>query len=364
MRNIKQYIVFGVIILSAIFTVAQVSNAYIYNPTGVSQNISPTASPTFASTTLSNFTQGSVVFAGAGGALTQDNPNFFYDVVNHFLGIATSSPTTALSVGGTGIYASGKIGVSTNVPTHSLTIGSTGTGIALYNTVDQTTNFERLIGSWSGNIFTLGTSNGGGGSIRNINIMSGNVGLSVSSAGTLGTGSVYKNLIASAITGTGSNLNVNSTFNGSSGIQTMLGVTGTLTQTSTAGYTGILVNPTESTIGSGQKNIADFQVGNTSLWRIDDKGHVIGGGTSPALTSCGSGPTITGNDHAGTVVGGTGSTGCTVTFANTYATAPHCTVTAQTGSLTNIFSYSVSVSAITTTETSFGTGKFDYVCID
>lgn len=36
------------------------------------------------------FTQGSVIFAGVGGVLTEDNPNFFWDDTNNRLGIRTS----------------------------------------------------------------------------------------------------------------------------------------------------------------------------------------------------------------------------------------------------------------------------------
>lgn len=42
--------------------------------------------------TPSGFTQGSVVFAGSGGTLTQDNSGFFYDATNHSLGLGTTSP--------------------------------------------------------------------------------------------------------------------------------------------------------------------------------------------------------------------------------------------------------------------------------
>jgi hypothetical protein len=46
------------------------------------------------------FTAGSVVFAGASGAYSQDNANFFWDDTNDRLGIGTSSPSTLLHVAG------------------------------------------------------------------------------------------------------------------------------------------------------------------------------------------------------------------------------------------------------------------------
>src|SRR5437879_1491423 len=39
------------------------------------------------------FTQGSVIFAGSGGAFAQDNANFFWDNTNKRLGIGLASPT-------------------------------------------------------------------------------------------------------------------------------------------------------------------------------------------------------------------------------------------------------------------------------
>lgn len=49
---------------------------------------------------LPSFTQGSVVFAGLGGLLTQDNDNFFFDDSNNRLGIGTSAPVAKLDVNG------------------------------------------------------------------------------------------------------------------------------------------------------------------------------------------------------------------------------------------------------------------------
>ena len=68
------------------------------------QDIRTSASPTFTGLTLSSFTQGSVIFAGASGALAQDNANFFYDATNHYLGIKVASPTRTLDVGGSSLF--------------------------------------------------------------------------------------------------------------------------------------------------------------------------------------------------------------------------------------------------------------------
>lgn len=51
-------------------------------------------------------------------------------------------------------------------PTHTLTLPSTATGIALYNTTDQTTNYERLRINNSGNIYQFMSEAGGTGTVR------------------------------------------------------------------------------------------------------------------------------------------------------------------------------------------------------
>jgi microcystin-dependent protein len=48
------------------------------------------------------FTSGSVIFAGATGGLTQDNPNFSWDDTNNRLGVGVAAPLTALHIRGAG----------------------------------------------------------------------------------------------------------------------------------------------------------------------------------------------------------------------------------------------------------------------
>lgn len=79
---------------------------------------------------FSTMTVGSVLFAGASGLLSQDNSLFFYDPTNHRLGLKTAAPTHDLTIG---YNASGY---------------AQPTGLALYGTTDQTTNYAR------GRIFT------------------------------------------------------------------------------------------------------------------------------------------------------------------------------------------------------------------
>lgn len=91
--------------------------------------------------------------------------------------------------------------------------------------------------------------------------------------------------------------------------------------------------------------------------------HISTGGVTPSTSSCGTGGGIVGTDTAGTVTGGTGSTGCTLTFAQPFKNDPVCVISEQTGSVVNALSYTHSTTQLVVTQTGLGTGKFDYHCI-
>lgn len=97
---------------------------------------------------------------------------------------------------------------------------------------------------------------------------------------------------------------------------------------------------------------------------LETNGHQrVGANTAPALTSCGTSPTITGNDHAGIVTMGTGSpTGCVITFAVAYSSAPVCLGSWSAQALASQ-SYVVSASAITLTQTGTSSNVFRYICL-
>ena len=52
------------------------------------------------SMSLAGFSTGSVLFAGTGGAISQNNSNFFWDAANSRLGIGTNAPDSTLSING------------------------------------------------------------------------------------------------------------------------------------------------------------------------------------------------------------------------------------------------------------------------
>lgn len=163
------------------------------------------------------------------------------------------------------------LGITTS-PTHSLTLPSTGTGIALYNTSDQTTNYERFIAQWASNRIDLIASSGGTGTVRDLRI--GNTNRSIVVAAASSSQGGYQFNGGSTATASAVGVNVSYTTTSSSGNFVATSINPTINQSSTAGYTGILVNATESTTGSGTKLLADFQVGSASKVNISNTGTV------------------------------------------------------------------------------------------
>lgn len=72
---------------------------------GQDQALKTTDSPTFAAATLSGMTAKSVLFAGTGGLLSEDNANFTWDDTANRLGLGTSTPSRLLDVNGSSIFA-------------------------------------------------------------------------------------------------------------------------------------------------------------------------------------------------------------------------------------------------------------------
>lgn len=97
--------------------------------------------------TLSYMTPGSVLFAGAGGLVSQDNANWFWDATNHRMGIGTAAPTVQAH-----IYR------STATTTPQLVIQQASTG-------DCALQFYH---SYSSTYWSIGTKNYGSGSTARI----------------------------------------------------------------------------------------------------------------------------------------------------------------------------------------------------
>jgi len=92
-------------------------------------------------------------------------------------------------------------------------------------------------------------------------------------------------------------------------------------------------------------------------------GNLSSTGPAPVLSGCGGGsPTIVGSNLAGTVVTGTTATGCVITFTTAFTATPTCVLSPASGVLAS-FSYTLSTTAITVTQTSSSGNTITYVCV-
>lgn len=184
-------------------------------------------------------------------------------------GIGEADSTERMRINGTGVHIGGAD------PTHTLTLPYTSTGTAAYNTADQTTNYERALASWVSNVFTIATQKGGSGTARAMELKTAsgtNLKLNdtASSSGYIQALNTATSSTAGAI-----GIAVSPTWQAASGINASLSVTPTISQSGTAGYTALHINPTESTVGSGTKNLISAEVGGSSKFAVSNAGTVM-----------------------------------------------------------------------------------------
>lgn len=200
------------------------------------------------------------------------NPTINQSSTAGFTALLVNPTQTALGSGITNLADFQVGGISRtridNTGNHYISLaGAQNNGYALYNTSDETTNYERGRLYWSSNTLTLYADQSGTGTGRDVRLMTGASSLLVQASS-----GIVARRDSTAFTGSGV-FNVSSTgLTGTSGVQLGLNINPTISQGTTAGYTMLLVNPTESTTGSGAKLLADFQVGGTSRTRIDNTG--------------------------------------------------------------------------------------------
>ncbi|MFA4889762.1 MAG: hypothetical protein WC628_09360 [Candidatus Omnitrophota bacterium] len=224
------------------------------------------------------------------------------------VGIGTTNPLGLLQVSGTGnviFNQSGNVGIGTTSPIKKLSIGAGGNQLAIYNTADQTTNYERLVGEWSSNIFNIKTEFGGTASSRTIRIggeavaggglshyleinpiQAGNNGFSfkrdtgISNIATL----LFNNMLL-APSGYQSTLRISDTSNPTSGsvAYTALDIIPTINQTGdgTQSSTILKIAPTYTSKGSGAHYLIDVQGESSGRFVVTSTGNVGIGTTSP-----------------------------------------------------------------------------------
>jgi hypothetical protein len=276
-------------------------------------------------------------------------------------GWTLSLPSTVLKTGGTGNYGPvAKPGADvTSVQLGAYTVlGLTSTGY-----YDTALGYAALGGLTSGKYNTaLGSQAGEGITSGQYNTFVGeNAGLAVAATSfntVVGASSMQtnagggQNTVIGATAGTkiaGAN---NTVIGYSVGSTTLAG-----------GSSNILIGTsssidTPSGISTNYLNIGGLLIGDVS------KGHTGFGGTaltSAKLSSCGTSPAIATNstDHVGYITAGSGATGCTLTFANAWSSAPACTVSSRSGLA---LTYTPGTSTLVVSNASLGGTVFDYHC--
>jgi len=258
-----------------------------------------------------NLTSGSGIFIGTNAGVYQKSASGIYIGAYSGGNHAGTGVGKNVVIGNSAMNGAG----SSNTSTAALmTIIGDGAGAS----INGAANYSVLIGQGAGSGITSGANN----------VM---IGASAGSTTTTGTDNI---IIATrgattGSAGTGDTLRLQ----GNSSTATLL-CTGTNTATPSCTFAGSVTTP-----------------------------RVSASGTAPALTSCGTSPTISGGDMAGTVTMGTGApTGCVITFAVAYSSAPHCVVTWRATPLATQ-SYAVSTTAITLTQVATSSNVVDYVCV-
>lgn len=176
--------------------------------------------------------------------------------------------------------------------------GASGATFNLYNTADQTTNYERLRVDWSSNVARIYTNYGGSATQRPLQI-----GIApAAGSSTLGSYIQFRRAatpffeVISDSTGVAGTLAAfTSVATASAGSQINVAVTPTINQSGTASYTAFEINPTETATGSGTKLLQRWAVGGTQQAYMTNAGGLV---ASILVSTSGlsMGPTLGGAD--------------------------------------------------------------------
>lgn len=116
---------------------------------------------------------------------------------------------------------------------------------------------------------------------------------------------------------------------------------------------------------SQSANLQEWQKSDGTVYAdISSSGHLNSKGPVPAVSSCGTSPSVVGSDNGGTITVGSGIvTACTLTFANAYTNAPACVISDNSTAITGDIS-AISNSAFTSSfSASLGSGQIYYICM-
>lgn len=173
----------------------------------------------------------------------------------------------------------------------SLTLRSTTTGLNIFNTVDQVTNYEKGMLSFIAGTLTLSTNRGGSGNQQPLAVTSGQAQFTLDGFLNLGPVSYarvsYGSTDASGATG----LRVDGSLAATSGLQYGTSILTTVNQTSTAGAIDLLVNRTQSAVGSGIQLLLALRVAGADKFTVQNDGRLFAANvtTAPASNPTGGG---------------------------------------------------------------------------
>lgn len=193
--------------------------------------------------------------------------------------------------------------------------------------------------------------------------------------GTSTTAAILQNFSATgsigATSGTQTFTRFSSGFNPASGTPTDIPflIDSTINWSGTPGagsYEALRISITETALPTGSNYLVRLLAGAggaTFRGGIRNTGQWESGGTAPSLSACGTTPAIVGTDVSGKVTVGTGvTTSCTVTFANTWANAPPCTVSGDNTAVGYIATSTTTVLTLTSSA-DMASDVLSYICL-
>lgn len=208
---------------------------------------------------------------------------------NLILGTTTDSSNGRLQLA-THTTAAGGIGFGTDtslfraaantLQAPNIQIGSTATsGIQLYNTADQVTNYERVSMSWVSNAFELNVGYAGTGNTGRLlklgvaNSVGGNVARYMT---VRNSADVFEFVGGTSSVSSTRYITVSGTNTATAGTNNTLALTPTYNQASgTAANTDLLINRTETAVGSGAQRLVSLQVGGAERFGVSNVGRVL-----------------------------------------------------------------------------------------
>ena len=192
-----------------------------------------------------------------------------YDSDGNLIGIQNDRANGSdLRIGG----GSGVDGTfATLIATTALKLNS-GATFDLYNTADQTTNYERLRADWSGNIARIYVQSAGTGADRDFRVGTATLYHTYQQRTAASPFVSFVYTSTTSTNSTGINQLSSGTVTAASGTQTPVSIAPTINQSGTAGYTALDINPTETATGSGTKLLLRAAVANNERFRVDNLG--------------------------------------------------------------------------------------------